>query len=105
MTKNQRCLAGGQIWRAKDVVACQQTDKKKRRVVVEKGEMVEFRYQHDAHFRTKDDMYLFLKEEEFRSNFEYVGQVFEEVRFNNRNTLAQILDGVLYNEEKQEEEE
>lgn len=90
---------GGQIWRC-----CIDTKaygkEKARPVVVEKGELVEFRYWSPATFRTIDELYLSVEEKTFYDNFRYVGKIFEEVRFRNYNTTKQIIDCVLYSEEK-----
>lgn len=92
-------LSGGTIWRAnRDVICKYASDKKARRVVVDHGELVEFRYPHNAHFRVRGDIYLYLDEKDFLNAFDYVGEVFEAIRMRNQNTLADIIDAKLYKE-------
>lgn len=98
-------LSRGQLWKAKNTVICNlaSTRGKKRRLVVEEGEIVEFRYPVDANFRVDDngqDLYLHLSEEEFRENFEYFGKIFREVSWVNRNSMKQILECELYEKVK-----
>lgn len=94
-------LSGGTIWRCIKTAICNPSSLRKdeRRSVVEVGELVEFRYPCDANFRTKEDLYLHMKEQDFLEHFKYVGKVFEEVRFRNQNKMAHIIDAKLYNEE------
>ena len=96
-------LSGGYIWRAKNDILCYRGASARemvmRRVVVNDGELVEFRYPHDAHFRIDDggkDLYLYLDEAVFLLNFELVGQVFEEVRFRNQNSMQEIIAARLW---------
>ena len=97
-----KTAAGRQIWKAKKDVHAMPTsygkDKKPRRVVVDCGELIEFRYWSPATFRTHDELYLQVTEKEFYENFEFVGDIFHEVGFRNSNTTKQILDAKLYNE-------
>jgi len=95
-THADKRASSGQIWRALNILMAK--NGKERRVVVEKGEMVEFRFWHPAHFRTHDGLYLEVSENEFHKNFSYVGDIFDEVRWKNRHTTKQILDCKLYNE-------
>lgn len=96
-------LSGGHIWAAKNDVLCYRGSSEKemrlRRVVVNKNELVEFRYPHNAHFRINDngkDVYLYLTEEEFTKNFVPVGVVFEAVRFRNNNSMKEIIESRLW---------
>lgn len=94
--------SAGQIWKCINTVICRQTspNRNERRMVVEIDELVEFRYPTEANFRTKEDQYLNLSTEEFLANFKYIGKVFEEVRFRNKNKMSEIIDAKLYHEEK-----
>lgn len=70
-----------------------------RRVFVEEGEIIEFRYFSPVHFRTQDNLYLKCEEEYFLENTKLYGKIWERVRFRNENTLKQILDCKLYDKE------
>jgi hypothetical protein len=96
-------LSGGHIWAAKNDILCfrgsSENEKSQRRVVVNKNELVEFRYPHNVHFRINDngkDVYLYLDENDFLENFVCVGQVFEEIRFRNQNSMKEIIDSRLW---------
>ena len=100
MTEDKKMLpASGQLWKAKQLVICEHGSI--RRVVVEKDEVVEFRYWSPCNFRTTDELYLTLSEEDFISNFDYCGDIFNEVRSANRNSLRQIMDAELYTKVRQ----
>ena len=73
-----------------------------RRVVVEKGEIVEFRYFSPVHFRTKEDLYLKCEEEHFLKNTEAYGEIWDNVRSRGKHTLAEIIDCKLYEKIKGE---
>ncbi len=84
----------GDIWKAKEVVIAKHG--KERRKVIERGELVEFRYWSPANVRTRDELYLTIAEDEFKKNFEFVGRILEDVYRRNQNTTAEILDAKLY---------
>lgn len=93
--------SGGQIWEAlRGLPARTERALKPRRIYIEKGERLEFRYWHPAVLRTADDYYVRIDEKDFYENFKLVGKVFEEVRLNNRNKTKEILEFKLYNEVK-----
>lgn len=73
-----------------------------RRVLVEVGEVIEFRYFSPVHFRTRDDLYLSCAKDYFLKNTEAYGEIWDNVRFRNQNTLKQILECKLYNKIKGE---
>lgn len=98
--KDERAHSG-QIWRALNITIAK--NGKERRVVVEKGELIEFRFWAPANFRTHDGLYLEVSEDLFYENFEYVGKIFEEISFRNMNTTKEILDCKLYNMETEVE--
>lgn len=81
----------GQIWRCIKECATNY-DKGERRVIIEKDELVEFRYWHPANFRTVENKYYAVEKRDFYYHFEYAGKIYEDVRFKNRNTLKEILD-------------
>lgn len=103
--ENRRALQKGQLWKSKDIVICKRhlVEDKGRRVVVEKGEIVEFRFHHPANFRTTDGIYLALPLEEFYSSFEYYGQVWAQAVFANRNSLEEILNANMYDKTEESE--
>ena len=90
----------GQIWRAKEAVIVTPKHAGKetglRRIVVEKGELCEFRYWSPAVLRIRGEIYVAVEEDEFYEKFEFIGTIFEQVYHRNNNTTAQILDARLY---------
>ena len=76
--------------------------KSSRRVFVEKGEVVEFRYFHPVNFRTQDNLYLNCEEEHFLKNTKVYGKIWENVRSRNKNNLKQILECELYDKVKED---
>ena len=102
--KKQRRATNGDIWRATKVVLAGRNHPKKgeeRRLVIEEGELVEFRFWHPANVRVRGDLYLSIEEKVFNDSFQYVGHIFPEVYNRNNNTTAEILDARLYTEEKE----
>ena len=95
-------MSCGNLFKAKENVLCWDDNKKiKRPTVVLKDEIVEFRYEHNAHFRIDDfgvDKYLFLTTEDFIKSFDHFAVVYEKVRFKNRNSMKQIIECKLYDE-------
>ena len=67
-----------------------------RRVVIEEGEIIEFRYFSDVHFRTADNIYCEVSREVFSESVTLYGKIFENIRFRNQNSLQEILDAKLY---------
>lgn len=93
---NENEAKGGQIWKAKKLIIVKPTGDG-RRMVVESGELVEFRFWSPATFRTADGLYLRAEREDFFCSFELHGTIFEEVRFRNENSTREILEAKLYN--------
>lgn len=96
-------LSRGHIWAAKNDVLCwrgsSEKDKQARRIVVNKDELVEFRYEHNAHFRINDDgkdVYLYLDKKDFLENFVCVGKIFHDISWRNQNTMKEIIDARLW---------
>jgi len=78
-------------------------EKVNRKIVLNKGEIVEFRYFSPANFRTTDDIYLRCSEEMFKANTKPFGDILEAIAFRNKNTLKEILDAKLYDEVSNDE--
>lgn len=96
-------LTSGAIFKAKQGFPCGWDSKEPiRKVWIEEGELCEFRYPHNAHFRmeakdgTGKDIWLYLEEKKFLEMFEYAGKVFEQVRWNNRNSMKEIIECQLW---------
>jgi hypothetical protein len=63
-----------------------------RRHEIEKGEIIQFRYQHSAHFRTlKDDKYFVINQETFKSHTEILGTIWSNVESGNQANLNDIF--------------
>lgn len=93
-------IGKGDICRAETDVLCTPA-RGGRRMVIEKGELVEFRYWSAAHVRTVDGLYLEIPEKEFYEKFRKIGRIFHDVCFRNSNTTKEIIDCRLYHEEKE----
>lgn len=72
------------------------SEKLERRICIEKGEIVEFRYFHPVNFRTIEGLFLRCEEAYFLENTEFYGKIWEQVYFRNQNSLRQILECKLY---------
>ena len=96
-------LSRGNLFKAIEDVACfENSDKKERRVIVNKGEMVEFRYANDAHFRVNDnkkDLYLYLDEDVFAFSFQHIGKIFSQVSWINKVPMHAIEEYELFDKE------
>jgi hypothetical protein len=68
----------------------------KRRVKIERGERLEIRYPYAWHFRTEKGDYYQCDEDIILLNCKMLGKVFENVRFNNKATLEEIIRIELY---------
>ena len=73
-----------------------QNGKTTRRVFIEKGEIVEFRYFSPANFRTRDNIYCQMPVDEFNKNFTLFGEIFGDVAFADKLNLDAILSNELY---------
>ena len=89
-----------ELWKAKESIAVERViyndTEIKRKVLIEKGEIVEFRYHHSIHFRTIDDIYCVLDEETFYRNFEPYGKIYDSVHFANHCELKDIIEHRLF---------
>jgi len=89
-----------ELWKAKKSIAVSKAsyydDEFPRKILIEEGEVVEFRYHHSVHFRTQDNVYCVLDEKTFYENFEPYGQIFSQVRFANNCNLKEILEHQLF---------
>ena len=89
-----------ELWKAKEQIAVEKAsyrdDEFHRKVLIEKDEIVEFRYHHSVHFRTQDNIYCVLDEKVFYEYFEPYGKIFEAVRFANKCELKDILEHKLF---------
>ncbi len=101
---NTKYHSRGHIFKCVKPVACRKStlsdNSKERKVYIEEGELVEFRYQSHCNFRTHDEIYCHLKDYIFNEHFEIVGKVWRDVMFNNRTKLLAIIDNELYDKIK-----
>lgn len=58
---------------------------------LKKGEKLEIRYPFAWNFRTEDNMYLNCPEDYLLKNCKLIGSVKDDVRFNNKANLEEIL--------------
>lgn len=89
-----------ELWKAKKQIAVKKASyhegEFERRVLIEEGEVVEYRYHHSVHFRTQDNVYCVLDEKTFYEFFEPYGKIFASVRFANKCELKDILEHNLF---------
>lgn len=69
----------------------------KRPAKLLKGEKIEIRYPYEWHFRTEDNQYFHARSEMIYENCKLIGRIIEQVRFNNKAKLKEILELELYN--------
>ena len=63
---------------------------------IKKGEIIEIRYPYAWHFRTEQNIYEHAKEEVLFNNCVFYGQIYSEIRFENKLELTEILEKELY---------
>lgn len=74
----------------KDVLAHQDKRVSKRKILIEKGEIVEFRFNSPKHFRTMEDKYFYVSEEEWEENFIEIANIHSDVVWKNIAKLEEI---------------
>lgn len=89
-----------ELWKAKKQIAVKKSyyceGEFERKVLIEEGEVVEFRYHYPVHFRTQDNIYCVLDEKTFYEFFEPYGKIYNLVRFANKCELKDILEHELF---------
>ena len=89
-----------ELWRCKKQIAVenksQSEEEFKRKILIEEGEIIEFRYHSAIHFRTQDNIYCVLKEDIFYEHFEPYGKIYDNVKANNKCQLKDILEHSLF---------
>jgi len=63
---------------------------------IKEGSLIEFRYEYDAHCRDVDNDYWRIDKSILALCCEPFAKIKEEVRFNNKHNLKEILDDKLY---------
>lgn len=72
-----------------------------RRVLIEKGEIIEFRYHSQMHFRTMDGKFYFVDEDNWLKHCVKIGKIWEKVRFENKADTEEIWRLKLFDEVKE----
>lgn len=67
-----------------------------RRTIMEVGEVFEIRYPYGWHVRCEDDKYFHLEPEDILANAKLIGTIYEDVKFDNRAKLEEIIRLKLY---------
>lgn len=62
----------------------------KRKIIIEKGEILEFRYPHSIHFRTLDNKYYVVSQEVFNKHCCNIGLIWDKVSWKNDALLEEI---------------
>ena len=96
--EKEKLLKVGTLWVcSKEFEVVFSNDKNKVKVI-KVDEILEFRYPNGVNFRTVDDEYYYSNSGKFLANCDYYGKIEDDVRFNNRHKLKQILEEKLYDE-------
>ena len=61
-----------------------------RYVVIEKGEILEWRYESNNHFRTKDNLYFWVDDNIWNEHCLKIAKIDDKVHFNNKAELNDI---------------
>ena len=77
-----------------------ESNKYKRPLKIKKGEKIEIRYPYQWHFRTEDNNYFHCEPKMILKNCKLFGVVMEEIRFQNKANLEEILRLKLYRKTK-----
>ena len=62
----------------------------KRKVIIERGDVIEFRYHSDMHFRTIDDKWFCVTEEVWLKHCIKIGQIWQKVSWLNQAKTEEI---------------
>lgn len=98
--KVSRYIKHGRIYQATENFlaekSSQHSEARKQFFEVKKGEFLEFRYECNANFRTVDNIYLCVSQDEFEARTKPYADIWHNVRFRNQNKLKGILNECLY---------
>jgi len=98
----------GQLWKVTTNELCGKIDVRKEcehcghkttvteRVRLKENDIIEIRYPYEWHFRTEDNRYIQAEPDVILNNAVLFGIVNEQVKFNNRHNLKEILEQKLY---------
>ncbi len=94
----EKKIEQGQIWEiiTDNFLTSGDNDYYKRPTKLLRGEKIEIRYPYVWHFRTEDDFYFHATPEMILENCKLFGNVYHNVRFNNKANLDEILRLTLY---------
>ncbi len=92
----------GQIWEVvtNSFITSRRHHKNKRRCFIEKGERIEIRYPYEWHFRTEDNEYYHCEPEVIINNAKLIGEIYDNVKFDNIAKLDEVLRLKLYKKVK-----
>lgn len=65
---------------------------------IKKGELLEFRYEYDAHCRDMEDDYWRIDQSILALKCEPFAKIREDIRFGNKHNLKKIIENKLYDE-------
>lgn len=91
----------GQIWKVETPMIVNydpigKSEIGKRKILLEKGEMIEIRYPFAWHFRTEDNVYFQADEVNILKNCSFFGTIKDDICSMNRHSLKQILEMELF---------
>jgi hypothetical protein len=72
-----------------------------RKVLIERGEIIEFRFHSRMNFRTTDDKYFCVNEDTWLKHCVKIGTILERIRSQNIAKTKEILKLKLYDEVKE----
>lgn len=83
----------GQLWKviSSNFFTSGDYNKFKRKIRLKKGEIIEIRFPYEWHFRTEDNHYFHATEETILKNCKIYGKIIDEVAFQNKANLEEIL--------------
>lgn len=61
-----------------------------RKILIERGEIIEFRYHHEMNFRTMDDKYYCVTEEAWLKHCTKIGIIWDKIRSKNVASTEEI---------------
>lgn len=99
INKKRELLSSGTLWICNKDFECQ-SNKDKSSKIIKSGDILEFRYHSPANFRTVDGEYYSANIGSFVANCDLYGNINEDVRFQNRDSLSSILKNKSYTKTK-----
>ena len=85
------------------ICGCGHSHKREILKEIPRNSKIEIRYPYEWHFRTEQNTYHHAKPDHIIDKCAFFGTIHNEIRFNNRHTLSQILEENLYKKDARQE--